>query len=131
MLVTWPDPAALVDSYALLKVLRQRNPVLALSLIANGVESESEAERLHARVDAAAQRFLGRGVELQGWVPRDPNVSEASAGQVPICLRQPASPASRAIDALARSLIGETKGSLGTTLAGTFASSYATRELLH
>ncbi|RMG47379.1 MAG: MinD/ParA family protein [Acidobacteria bacterium] len=101
LLVTWPEPTALVDAYAVLKVFRRQRPDLEVGLLVNGVADAAEAERVHRQLDRAALRFLGRGVALQGHVVRDEAVREASRRQRAVVAVSPLSPAARCFERLA------------------------------
>lgn len=101
VLVTWPEPAALVDAYAALKVALRRDPAQEIGLVVNGASDEDEAHRVHQRLVAAARQFLGRGIDFDGFVPRDPAVAEAARRQDALVLAQPHAPASRALERLA------------------------------
>jgi len=104
LLVTWPEPTALVDAYAALKVTLRRDPSQEVGLVVNGVADGDEARRVHRRLDAAAVRFLGRGIDLDGFVPRDDAVTDAVRAQTAFLLAHPLSPASRSIERLATRL---------------------------
>ncbi len=99
LLVTWPEPAALVDAYAALKVMRGR--LREIGLVVNGAASEEEARRIHRQLEAVSRRFLGGGIPLEGWIPRDEAVREAARRQRAVVLAEPFSPASRAFERLA------------------------------
>ncbi len=99
LLVTWPEPAALVDAYAALKVMRARLP--EVGLVVNGAASVDEARRIHRQLEAVSRRFLGGGVSLEGWIPRDEAVREAARRQRAVVLAEPFAPASRAFERLA------------------------------
>ena len=112
MLVTWPEPTALVDAYAALKVLRRRGPQQQVGLVVNGAKDADEAKRVHRRLDAAAQQFLGQGIQLDGYVVRDEAVAEAARRQKAVVLAQPLAPASRCVERLALHLAALAGGRL-------------------
>ncbi len=101
LLVTWPEPAALVDAYAALKVALRRDPGQEIGLVVNGVADEAEAGRVHRRLLAATERFLGRGIDLDGFIPRDEAVADAARRQSALVIVHPHAPASRSIERLA------------------------------
>ncbi|MBP7146482.1 MAG: MinD/ParA family protein [Acidobacteria bacterium] len=100
-LVTWPEPTALVDAYATLKLLRRRTPNQPVGLVVNGVADEREARQVHARLLAAAERFLSQGIDLDGFVPRDEAVVTAAKRQRAVLIDAPFAPASRSLERLA------------------------------
>ena len=68
LLVTNPEPTALTDAYALLKVLSRRPGATAkrVSLIMNQTGSREEAMRSYDRLRATARQFLEWEVEYPG-----------------------------------------------------------------
>jgi flagellar biosynthesis protein FlhG len=101
LVVTTPEPTALADAYATLKVLRAENPRAQASLVINLAESMRDAEQAAAGVTAVAERYLGWRPDYLGAIPRDPGVVQAVRHQRPFLLWSPNSPASRAVKSLA------------------------------
>lgn len=75
--VTVPEPAALSDAYALMKIVHLQLPGLPLEVLVNRVLDESEGPAAFERLSLAGQRFLGRPLRYLGAVPEDPEVTEA------------------------------------------------------
>jgi flagellar biosynthesis protein FlhG len=72
LLVTSPDAAAVMDTYALVKTLLTRQALSRpMSLVVNQAAGEAAAADVCRRIDQSCRRFLGLGVELAGWLPRD------------------------------------------------------------
>jgi flagellar biosynthesis protein FlhG len=67
--VATPEPASLSDAYAMLKIARLQSPHLEEGLIVNRAEDPAEAVEVHARLDLASRRFMGRPLRLLGAVP--------------------------------------------------------------
>ncbi|UCF66041.1 MAG: MinD/ParA family protein [Acidobacteriota bacterium] len=101
LVIAWPEPTALVDAYAALKVIHQRSPQLDAGLLVNGARDATEAERVHRRIVAAAEKFLGRAIELDGFIVHDGAINEAARRQRAVVLSHPLSPASRCFERLA------------------------------
>jgi flagellar biosynthesis protein FlhG len=83
VVVTVPEPAALADAYALIKIARIQVPHLAVHVLVNHVAGAVEARAAYDRLASACQRFLGRPAAYLGWVPEDDTlrrVTRASAG---------------------------------------------------
>jgi len=102
--VTTPEPTAITDTYALIKVLTQRGYRGQISLLVNFASSRHEARVTCERVSEVARQFLGRQVFDGGHVLDDPTVSEAVCRREPLVLAYPKCPASRCIAALATRL---------------------------
>jgi flagellar biosynthesis protein FlhG len=73
LLVTTPDPNAIMDAYACVKVLGEQSLARVMTLV-NAAASPDEASQVHQRLEQACQRFLGREVSALGAVPRDVSV---------------------------------------------------------
>lgn len=101
LVVTTPDPAALADAYAVVKITRDRHPAATVGLLVNQVSGPSEGRQVQERLRAVAARFLGVAVEPFGWIPRDAAVTRATAARRPVVVAEPASAAAAAFRALA------------------------------
>lgn len=104
IIVTTPDPTAVVDAYAVIKVLHQQNPSKPLWVIVNDVVGIGDAERIFAQLQSAVTRFLGRKLAMLGTIPRDAQLAEAVREQVPVVLYAPDAPASRSLRLIAKQL---------------------------
>ena len=105
LVVTSPDPTAIVDAYAVLKLVQRLDPAKRLQLLVNEVSDEAEARVVHARLDAAVREFLRSRLELFGHVVHDPALAEAVRRREPIVTLHPDAPASRCFRRLARKLL--------------------------
>ncbi len=109
LVVTTPEPTAIADAYALIKtMLRTPNEWgsddAPPRLIVNMCNDERDALRAHARISSVAERFLGVGIPMAGWAPRDPLVCDAVRARSMFVQRTPHANASRAVVRLAREL---------------------------
>ncbi len=105
LLVATPEPASLVDAYAVLKVLHLRDAEKPVRIVVNNAQSAEEAEETIQQLDLATRRFLGRPVEALGAVPHDPWLLQAVREQRCVVDRFPQSPSAKAFESLARILI--------------------------
>lgn len=105
LLVATPEPASLVDAYAVLKVLHLRDAEKPVRLVVNNAQSADEAEETIQQLDLATRRFLGRSVEALGAIPHDPWLLQAVREQRCVVERYPESPSAKAFESLARILI--------------------------
>lgn len=104
IIVTTPDPTAVVDAYATLKVLHRAQPTKPVWLIVNDVVGIGDAEQTFNQIRSAAQRFLQHPLEHLGSIPRDEELSEAVRRQIPVISYAPQSPASRSLRLIAKRL---------------------------
>ena len=103
-LVTTPDDAAVMDSYACLKMNQTEGPAIRLQVVVNQATGQPAATDVHQRLEQSCRRFLGSSIGLAGWVPFDPSAARAREASVPLLLFDPGSPAAQAIHRLAGQL---------------------------
>jgi flagellar biosynthesis protein FlhG len=104
IVVTTPDPTAVVDAYATIKVLHQHSPEKTIWVIVNDVVGIGDADQVFAQLRGAAKRFLNHPIELLGTIPRDAELAEAVREQTPVIEYAPETPASRALRLIAKYL---------------------------
>jgi len=104
VVVTTPEPTALTDAYALIKVIRSRDPGVRVWLLVNMAQTSEEAERTLRRVDEVSRRHLDFRVKSAGYVLSDPAVVRSVRSQRPFALAEPDSPASGSIRRVCHSL---------------------------
>jgi flagellar biosynthesis protein FlhG len=104
LIVTSLEPSAVVDAYALVKVLTAAAPTIEAGIVVNGVRDAHEARLAHRQMDLAATRFLRRGLQFYGFIPDDVSVRDAVLIQRPIVDHLPQAPASRGFRVLASRL---------------------------
>lgn len=106
IIVTNPEPTAMTDAYASIKVVTRHRPLANIKIVMNQVENNEDAELSTNRLATAALKFLGVQVESLGHIPSDPCVSRSVKKQQPFVLAFPNSPAAQAVQGLARTLSG-------------------------
>ncbi len=104
LVVTTPEPTALTDAYALIKVLSRAPWTPPMRLIVNQSRSVREGRLVAERISSVAARFLGLSLESAGVVLSDRHVVTAVHQRVPFSVKHPGCPASTCIAALARRL---------------------------
>ncbi|HET6976314.1 MAG TPA: MinD/ParA family protein [Pyrinomonadaceae bacterium] len=102
IIVTTPDPTAVIDAYATLKVLHQQSPGKPVWVVVNDVVGIGDAEQTFGHIQAAAIRFLRHPLVYIGTIPRDSELADAVRKQVPVVQYSPQTPASRALRLIAR-----------------------------
>ncbi|QQE76148.1 MinD/ParA family protein [Brevibacillus composti] len=114
ILVTTPEPPAITDAYAVIKMIHSRNPETKVRLVINRATSEQEGRATSEKLAMVAKRFLDMEVSKLGYVMDDQHVTKAVKQQRPYLLAYPQSPASRSIRNLVAEYLGSTAGSTGT-----------------
>ncbi len=97
IVITAPEPTALTDAYALIKVVTTQIPDLPLDLLVNRVTNAEEGVEAHARLAKATSRFLHRDLRRVGDVPEDPALRRAARQTAGLLDLQP-HPAWRAME---------------------------------
>lgn len=108
LVVTSYDPAAIVDAYAMIKILTTSARNKDLGVVVNATRDAEEAGLVFRQLDIAASKFLERTLRFDGYIVNDPGVREAVLGQRPIVDHLPQAPASRCYRILASRLAGFT-----------------------
>ncbi len=98
VVVTTPEPTAIMDAYALIKSISQDAEDLRVRLVVNRVESAAEGKDTLAKLTAVVRMYLGLKMEELGYISNDEAVSRAVRLQRPFVLSFPKSEAARDID---------------------------------
>lgn len=104
LVVTIPEPPAIVDAYAVVKMLSEGRDRGEIYLVVNRASSREEAERIANGFAATAHRFLNVYVSKLGYVPDDPRVSQAVRQKKPFLTAFPNAPASDRVRLIAERL---------------------------
>jgi flagellar biosynthesis protein FlhG len=113
LVVTSVDPTAVVDAYAMVKLLTKADPRLQLGLLVNDVRDSNDAQLVHAQLDIAATRFLQRRLQYFGHIAHDPALRDSVLVQRPVVDHQPQAPSSRCFRSLACRLSSMSQGGPG------------------
>ncbi|MDP6947117.1 MAG: MinD/ParA family protein, partial [Myxococcota bacterium] len=105
--IATPEPTALADAYAMIKVLCRRQGIDRIGLLLNQTR-EDEAYGIFERLSTLTGRFLSIVLELVGSIPPDPHVPESVKRQQPVLVAYPTAPASQAIQVLADNILMRT-----------------------
>ena len=104
LIVTTTEPTAILDAYAMMKVLWAARADATVNLIVNAVREPADADETVNRLRIAVDHFLGRSFGYPGFVPFDACVHKAIVQQEPVITRFPRSAASLSIKAIGRSM---------------------------
>lgn len=104
VVVTTPEPTAMTDAYALIKILSRQKGERTVGLVVNQAMSRGEGKRVHERLSGVAMRFLRLPVMDLGYVPQDDAVPAAVRRRQPVLLSHPGSPAAACLSAVAARL---------------------------
>jgi len=104
LVVTSYDPAAVVDAYAVIKLVTASDATKPIGVVVNSARDAEEGGLVFRQISLAADRFLGRTLRYDGHVLEDRLVKEAGFSQVPLVGSEAAGAASGCIRRLARRL---------------------------
>ncbi|MDE5681814.1 MAG: MinD/ParA family protein [Mailhella sp.] len=105
IIVLTPEPTALTDAYALIKVLSQDLGVRDFLVVVNDVASRKEEEITFKRLEMACQKFLNINPVLLGGVRHDVKLQESVLRQKPLLELFPESNAAQDIGTLAERIL--------------------------
>ena len=95
MVVASYEPTAIVDAYAVIKLLMTADPDREVGVVVNAARDADQGELVFRQLSAAATRFLGVRLRYYGFIIRDAAVGESVLEQRPVVSRLPDAPASR------------------------------------
>jgi flagellar biosynthesis protein FlhG len=75
VVVTTPEPHAITDAYAIIKVLAEEHGIKCFNLLVNQTKSPDQGLKVFQRIAEVAERFLDIKVNSLGYVPSDPQIS--------------------------------------------------------
>ncbi len=84
IVITTPEPTAMADAYALIKLLFVRHQVKRVYLLVNMVKDVKEGKNIYQQIAQVVERFLGPvGLTYLGAIRSDPCVARAVRKQEP------------------------------------------------
>jgi flagellar biosynthesis protein FlhG len=106
LVVTTPEPPAITDAYAVIKVISREGIEAGrvLSLLVNQARTPAEGRVVYDRISKVARQFLAVHVADAGYVLSDPEVPTAVRRRVPFLIGSPGCPAAQCVAAVAMRL---------------------------
>lgn len=101
ILVTTPEPTAIVDAYAMLKTIYARRNDAIIRLVVNMCANLAQAKAVAGKLGGVSKHYLGRNLSFLGYIPRDAHVSQAVMQSRPFLLLYPNAPAAKCVEILA------------------------------
>jgi len=98
LVVTTPEPTAIRDAYAAIKVLHQSHGVGRVELVVNQSVSGRDGKQVYGRLSSVVSQFLDVELGLIGVLPFDERVPRSVRARRPASILYPASTYSRAVD---------------------------------
>ena len=104
VVIVTPDPTAMTDAYAFIKLALRRSGGRAPGLVVNLASSAAEARRTADALQNSARTFLKAAPACLGFVPNDARVMECIRRQTALHTLYPQSPAAAAVATIAAAL---------------------------
>ena len=105
IVVTTPEPTAILDAYALVKTIVKRDSSHPVHIVVNKCDDKKEAHRVQEGFIEVVARHLGKKLNALGIIMYDHDVSQSIKRQVPITVSHPGSRTSREIEQIARDIL--------------------------
>lgn len=105
IVVTTPEPTAVLDAYALVRAIVARRPEFPISVIMNKAETRKEADHVLSGFSVTLSQHLKKEVRELGHVMFDPELPRSIKKQTPIIVSTPDSRFSRDVRNIARALL--------------------------
>jgi flagellar biosynthesis protein FlhG len=106
IIILTPEPTALTDAYALIKVLSSRHDVKKFKIVINIAESEKDALAIFRQLSLVCDQFLGTlSLDFLGYIPYDKNLIRAVRSQRLVSERFADTLASKQIEGISRQLL--------------------------
>lgn len=77
IVVTSPEPTALTDAYALIKVLNTQYQEKEFAVLVNSARNSEDAFEVFRRLSVAAEKFLSLSLDYLGFLPYDESIPRA------------------------------------------------------
>ena len=105
IVVTTPEPTAILDAYALVKTIVKRDGSHPIHVLINKCENMKEAIRVQAGFIEVVGRHLGKNINPLGLIMYDHDVPMSIKRQVPITVSDPDGATSKEMDKIARAVL--------------------------
>ncbi|MGE4282169.1 MAG: MinD/ParA family protein [Clostridia bacterium] len=112
ILITTPEPTAIMDAYALIKTISNKDNEKEIQLIVNRAENEKEALSTMQKLSFASETFLGIKIQLLGYILYDTTVVKAIKQQEPFAISYPKSNVSRQLHEIACKIVQADDGKM-------------------
>lgn len=113
LLVITPEPTALTDAYALVKLLQSRLYRGRIQVVVNQATSARQGLHTYEKFREVVRVYQGLDVPLLGMIPTDSNIVEVVGAQLPVSTQRADAPAGLAFGELAASVLAQAAPQVG------------------
>lgn len=111
IIVTTPEPTAVTDAYALVKMIHQTGNQVPYQLVVNRVSDPREGQYTANKISMAVKRFLNVDIQNLGFIQDDPRVSKAVKNQIPFTMAYPNGKATKGMEQIVDHYVNRQAGS--------------------
>ncbi|ONK23223.1 hypothetical protein BLX87_11445 [Bacillus sp. VT-16-64] len=129
IVVTTPEPTAVMDAYSIMKLAYLQNENTRFLVVCNRTDHERQGRETFFRLQQAMRKFLQKEIELLGILPEDKLVREAVLNYTPVYCVYPRSSVSIILEHAVDQLTGRNGRSGGETKNDSFMARL--RKLFH
>lgn len=115
IVVTTPEPTAMMDAYAMMKHINKMNEHLPFYLLVNRAEGLKDGKLVMRKLQQVVGQFLHKEVKPLGILPYDKVVSKAVIEQVPFTLYEPKARVSKTLKDIALKYLNGNNDSIKRT----------------
>ncbi|NLB29923.1 MAG: MinD/ParA family protein [Clostridiales bacterium] len=105
IVVTTPEPTAILDAYALIKTIVAKDITHPINVIMNRAETKKEADHVLHGFSEVLSRHLNKTVNCLGHIITEPEVPRSIKRQTPMIIASPDSHFAKNVEAIARNLL--------------------------
>lgn len=129
IVVTTPEPTAVMDAYSIMKLAHLQNENSRFLVMCNRTDNDQQGQETFLRLQQAMRKFLRKEIELLGILPEDRHVRKAVLNYTPVYCVYPRSPVSVKLEQAVDRLAGRNGQSDGEMKRESFISRL--RKLFH
>lgn len=107
IVVSAPEPTAIVDAYAMIKIILAEDSQKNVQVLINSAEDAAEGQEVFCQINSVVKRFIKREVSYLGHIQRDAHVALSVRSQMLVTQRFPDAPASLCFRELAHNIAGQ------------------------
>lgn len=103
LVVTTPEPTAITDAYAMIKILSSEYNVKSIKLLINEAIDDKEANQVFNKLSTVAKSHIDFSIDYAGWVAKDIQLEKAVRKRSPVVKSFPSAPSSQSFQRLSKS----------------------------
>lgn len=107
IVLTVPEPTAITDAYAFMKVVHFQYGIQEIHFVLNRVDDVAGVKGIFESMKNVAQKFLNVELSLLGYLREDKTLIKSVKSQKPICILAPTSPYVKDLLPIAKKITGQ------------------------